>query len=200
MENGGGLSNPLDGTSTTTTILRLSNHMGGTSRVTIWSRHSLSTSLTHHNHTCTDPNQHWIKSKTNHKSRIFTPTQRVVGDYSSPETTLDREPTSRRFFLDLVWSNTKINDFYVTELQVWRYELGVCRYELSFSQVYLGMNLRVCKYELFWIFTSAGMEFHTIHLTISDLFTISHVMRHVTSHVTLLKIQTQWGHNIFSKF
>ena len=90
------LSNPLVGTSITTTILRLSNHMDGTSRVTIWSRHSLSTSLTHHNHTCTDPNQHWIKSKTNHKSRIFTPTQRVVGDNSSPETTLDREPGAHR--------------------------------------------------------------------------------------------------------
>ena len=57
------LSNPLGGTSITTTILRLSNPMVGTSTVIIWSRHSLSTSLSHHNHTFTDPNQH---------PRIFT--------------------------------------------------------------------------------------------------------------------------------
>ena len=48
---------------------------------------------------------------------------------------------------------------FLCELQVWRYELGVCRYELSCSQVWTfmftsifwmfwSMNLHVCKYEL----------------------------------------------------
>ena len=125
----------------------------------------------------------WIKSKTNHKSHILTPTQRTVGDYClTSGHLLNDSPPQGENFLDLVWSNAKINDFYVfmwtPGLKVWTWCLQVWTFMFS------GMNfhvhkyiLNVLKYELtrlqvwtFRIFTSASMEFHTIYLTISGLY------------------------------
>ena len=79
----------------------------------------------------------WIKSKTNDKSHILTPTQRTVGDYClTSGHLLNDSPPQGENFLDLVWSNTKIDDFYVTS-----------RFE-GMNLVFAGMNFHVRRYEL----------------------------------------------------